>query len=650
MENVVFYQTDCETLWSQIKCKEKQIQLKRRWLLGLPLSESEHNLFQSPDLERDSLPESLLREDDLFYETAKSSVQAAFGACNVEAGKQDNILMLDRRSISTALSSPCLDDLTTKGLHLIATTLAAGSVKFENTRCEMKKFIRESLQKKFRSQNNHDDELGIFKQLSQHLSDPQNFRDKVVTVLSRSQSQRLAVRKVLDGLEGLPSETLFAMSRKLKGVQHLPQLHQKKNTLYKKTLIDQLRKTCDTMLSELGTGDELQESLAKAMAVAGLSVKLQPGLHNSTVTEFRRFSKEVKLHPGLHNSTVTEFRRFSQEMKILQDDIARAIWLVEKKVSLLELEKLKTILGRDAEVSNRSLRYAIKKMLTEYLFECGDMDTIPKSLLEALDIINMSRNKLHRLFLKDEIEEEVECILNVSAQAKQIVWDMFPDHELDLDFAEAYVEEMEDEDDDDDDDDEDDGDDRSSNDDNNHNHGSPQEQGISGSDRSHSDDSHYEDESTGETMFSNQGTSHDFNGIRRGFPGTSTERHEPEHDTGMDTDDPLHVEPDDVHKQTTCNQYLAIQEVSDKTSMIAHDLVGHMLEEFAQKDGLDLDWDDTLYLKGDCATREDSGVVEERQTLSQENRGGSVIVSVIEDLIPSFPKSGIEALRNLVGK
>ncbi|KAM5558356.1 hypothetical protein ABKV19_020187 [Rosa sericea] len=629
MENVVFYQTDCETLWSQIKCKEKQIQLKRRWLLGLPLSESEHNQFQSPDFERDSLPESLLREDDLFYETAKSSVQAAFGACNVEAGKQDNILMLDRRSISTALSSPCLDDLTTKGLHLIATTLAAGSVKFEKTRCEMKKFITESLQEKFGSQNNHDDELGIFKQLSQHLSDPQNFRDKVVTVFPRSQSQRVAVRKVLDGLEDLPSETLIAMRRKLKGVQHLPQLQQDKNTLYRKILIDQLRKTCDTMLSELGTGDELQGSLAKAMAVAGLSVKLQP---------------------GLHNSTVTGFHQFSQEIKILQDDIARAIWLVEKKVSMPELEKLKTILGRDAEVSNRSLRYAIKKMLTEYLFECGDMDTIPKSLLEALDILNKSRNKLHRPILKDEIEEEVDCILNVSAQAKQIVWDMFPDHELDLDFAEAYVEEMEDEDDDEDDeDDEDDGDDRSSNDDNNHNHGSPQEQRISGSDRSHSDDSHYEDESTGETMFSNQGTSADFNGIKRGFHGTSTEKREPEHNTGMDTEDPLHVEPD-VYKQTTCNQYLAIQEVSDKTSMIAHDLVGHMLEEFAQIDGLDLDWDDTLYLKGDCATREDSGVVEERQTLSQENKGGSVIVSVIEDLIPSFPKSGIEALRNLVGK
>lgn len=31
-------------------------------------------------------------------------------------------------------------------------------------------------------------------------------------------------------------------------------------------------------------------------------------------------------------------------------------------------------------------------------------------------------------------------------------------------------------------------------------------------------------------------------------------------------------------------------------------------------------------------------MVEERHTLSQENNGGSVIVSVIEDLIPSFPK------------
>lgn len=552
----------------------------------------------------------------MFYETAKSCVQVAFGACNVEGGNQvfqDNILLLDRNSISRALSS-CLDDLSNKGLHLLATTVAGGSVEFEKTRWKMKKIIREYLPKVFGSQNNHDDQLDISKQLSQLLNDPQNFRDNFITVLSsRSQSHRLAVTTVLDGLRDLPSETLIAMHRKLKGgQQYLPQLQTHKSGWNRDILIGQLRKTCEKMLSELGRGDELQGPLAKAMAVVGLSLKLQLGFHNSTVTEFHQFSPEIK---------------------ILQDDIARAIWLVKTKVRIPDLKNLKTLLDRDAKVSNRSLRTAIKKMLTEYLFECGDMDTIPKSLLEALVIINKkSQNKLHRPIPKDEIEEEVECTLNVSAQAKQIVWDMFPDHDLDLDFADAYIEEMEGN--EDEDDGKDDGDD-----DNNHNNGWPQEHRISGSDRSHSDDSHYEVESTGEsrpficnlptatttrsdcnplgnssvfieepeTMFSNQGICVDSNDIKRGFHGNSIERHEPDCNTGLDTEDPLHVEPEGVYKQTTYkNQYLAIQEVSDETSMIAHNIVGHMLEAFAQIEGLDLDWDDSLYLRGDCATQEDS--------------------------------------------
>ncbi|XP_050387108.1 uncharacterized protein LOC126803344 [Argentina anserina] len=644
MENVEFYQTDCESLWCQIKHQEKQIQLKRRWLLGTPLSESEQKQFE--DFGRDLLPESLLREDDMFYENVKSAVQAAYGACNVEGENQvfgDSIVMPGRKSVSRALLS-CLDDLTTKGLHVVATTLTRGSVKFEETRWEMKKIIKESLGKKF------DDEAGVFKRLLQHLSDPQHFRDKFVTVMSSTSQAH--VRKVLDGLQDLPDEALIAMHRKLiGGEQHVPRLKSERCKI--SNLIAKLRKTCEKMLSELGPGDELQVSLAKAMTVAGLSVKLRP---------------------GSRNSTATEFHQVSQEIKILQDDIASAIWLVsfKSKVSVPELEYLKTLLDRDAKVSKRSLRYAIRKMLTEYLFECSDMDTIPESLSKAVDIINKkSGKKLHRPNLNDEIDAEVECILNVSAQTKQIVWNMFPDHELDLDFTDAYVEEMEDEDDDEDGSDDDD--------DENHIQGSPQEQRTFESDNSHSDGSLYDDESIGEstpctsnlsttsksgrnppggnsvfveeveTLFSNQGISGGSNDIKRGFNGTSTERHEQEDNSGMDTQDPFHVEPDVVHKQTTCNQYLAIQKVCDETSMVAYDLVGHMLEEFAQTEGLDIDCDDTLYFKGDCATEEDSEGLGGEQTSSQESGGGSVIVNVIKDLIPSFPKSGIEAVRNLVG-
>jgi hypothetical protein len=47
-------------------------------------------------------------------------------------------------------------------------------------------------------------------------------------------------------------------------------------------------------------------------------------------------------------------------------------------------------------------------MSTEYLFECSEMDVIPKSLLEAIAIINSnSRSTPLGCFRKEEVEEEV---------------------------------------------------------------------------------------------------------------------------------------------------------------------------------------------------------------------------------------------------
>ncbi|KAM2711504.1 hypothetical protein EV1_031617 [Malus domestica] len=655
-EDFEIYNTDNGSIWSQIKHQEKQIQLKRRWLLGLPASNAEQKKFENPELlENKALPESFLREDDMFYEVAKSCVDAALGGCEVGGNRvfQDDIQLFDTPNISRVLSS-CLDDLTNKGLYLFALKLTGGSAKFEKTRWKMKRVIRESLPKVFGSQDKDDDKVEISQYLSQLLNDPQYFRDNFITVLSsRSQSNRAAARKLLDRLPDMPLETLIAMNKKLRGRQSLPQLLSKKSGWNRDRLINQVRETSEEMLTELGIGDELQQPLARALAVVGLSLKLIPGFHNSTATEFHQFSPEIK---------------------ILQDEIARAIWLVKTKITIPELKNLKILLDPNAKVSNRSLRRAIRKMLTEFLFECGDMDTIPKSLLEALVFINRnSQSKSDRRILKDEIEEEVECILNVSAQIKQVIWDTFPDHDLDVDFSDAYMEEMEESDDNDDDDD---------GDDNIDNKGWLEEDRISGSERSHSNDSYGEVESTGESMpsfckpptanttpncsyplltshnnerlehmLSTQADSVDCGGIRTGFGGNFNERHEPEFNTGMDTENSLHLDPEGaLNKQTTCkNEYLAVQEVCDETSMIAYNFIGHMLDDFAQREGLGLDWDDCLYLRGNCAAQEDYQEVEEKRTFAQKNDDGTIIVRVIEDLIPSFPKSGIEALKKLMG-
>ncbi|KAI4318293.1 hypothetical protein L6164_026080 [Bauhinia variegata] len=120
-----------------------------------------------------------------------------------------------------------------------------------------------------------------------------------------------------------------------------------------------------------------------------------------------------------------------------------AIWLVKTVVRISVLKNLQLLIEPDAQIPNRTLRTAFVKLLTEYLFECSNMDRVPKSLSKILDAISKSYRVTHNGFFRKENFEEVGCILNVSAQTKQIVLDLLPDVEFDQDFMDAYMEELE---------------------------------------------------------------------------------------------------------------------------------------------------------------------------------------------------------------
>ncbi|XP_048320236.2 uncharacterized protein LOC107429876 isoform X2 [Ziziphus jujuba] len=577
MENTKFYQTDCDALLSQIKHHEKDIQLKRRWLLGLPTSKHGRKKFETHKfLQNGSLPESFLREDDIFYETVKSYVLEAFG----HAGRsypvvQDNLGLSDMPRTSRVILS-CLDDLTNKGLYLLATVLTEGQVRYP--------------------------------------------------------THHAATRQVLDGLEDLPFQTLMPMHRKLRGRQQItPQLQPHKSGWNREPLIKQVRKTGEKMLAELGIGDKLQDPLAKAMAVADLSVKLTPGFHNSSTMEFHEFSPKIK---------------------ILQNDITKAIWLVSTKVGTPELRKLQLVLDPNSNISSRSLRTSIKKMLIEYLFECSDMVTIPKSLLEAVAIINKdSRRTPDDSFLKDEIEEEVECILSVSAHTEQVFWDLLSDHNFDLDFTDAYMEDLQDSDDDD---------------------GSGLHEDRISQNSSHTLDSNDQVESTGDYVPCDTAVTVDDSHVEGLKPNLSSEVDSlnvrdtkkevndnflPRSIDQLDPTDATHLFPFKLsfmepkgfngNKTSNSNQYLAIQDVCDETSMIAYNLIGHMLEKFAWTQGLDLDWTENFYVRHKFPDEEDSQVARDEQTRHKEN-DGLVTIRLIKELMPFLPDSGIERLKKLM--
>ncbi|KAL5576224.1 hypothetical protein UlMin_017923 [Ulmus minor] len=635
-ENSPFSRTDSVAVWLQLMHQDKEIQLKRRWLLGLPISNIKRKKYRKPKfLQTRLLSESLHRNDDIFYENVKSRVEEAFGACRPEGRPQaleDDIKLLDISSISRALLSS-LPHLTTKGLYLLAMALTGGSAEFEKTRWKMTKVVKESLSGILRSRNYNHQMMETSKQLYQILNDPRNFRDiSVPSLTSRLHIKRAAARNILDGLVTMPIQTLVAMNKKLKGVKSIPQLQPRRTGWIRDSLVNQVRKNSEKFLSEFDIEDEFPEPLAKALEVAGLSLKITYGFHNSSITEFHEVSSEIKT---------------------LQNDIAKAIWLVKTKIRVPELKRLQSLLVPNAKVQNKHPRLAVKRMLTQYLFECSDLDTIPKSLLDTLAIINKnSRSIPDEFILQNAMDKDVECILNVSAHTKQIIWDLLPANDLDVDFTDAYMEDLEESDEDDlftgDDKDDDDDDDMRLD-----------EDSICQNSDSSSYGSNQEVESTGGSMPFDSKLPTRTTAVDKPFTlkphnrsdNVSVNGLEAKVSTGMESADSSFEEPKGMNdKETTDrNNYLMIQEACDETSLIAYDLIGHMLEKLGQKEGLDLDSYASLYLKGDCANEEDSqGTVKEKRA-STANTDGWIVVGVTEELIPSFPKRGMEKLRKLMG-
>nr|KYP74226.1 hypothetical protein KK1_006896 [Cajanus cajan] len=364
-----FHRTDAQSILSQIKRQEKQIKLKRRWYF-----KNRH------------LSESLLREDDIFYESVRAHVEDTFGAHHIE---QDNHVLQDDMDLIRMLNmkgfiSWCHDNLNTKGLYLLAMIVTGGSFKSQLTRCKLKRVIKGSLS----------------------------------SIVGSKSHNRLETRKHIFSLR----TTLIAMLRKIKGVRApVPRLQSNKHGCARDHLMKLVKKVRWKMLPTLDRVNELEEPLAKATAVADLSLKLATGCQNIFPKEFYQF-------------------RFP--LKSLRSDIMNATWSVKKSSERPELRNLQLLIEPETAISNRCLQSAFVNLLIEFLFECSDMDSVPKFLSQILDVINRGSNSnMHNVLFKKYInEEEVDCILNMSALTKQIVSDLLPDVEFDKDFTDAYLE------------------------------------------------------------------------------------------------------------------------------------------------------------------------------------------------------------------
>ncbi|CAN4100658.1 unnamed protein product [Withania somnifera] len=699
------YVEDCKDLVCQLKQQDRELRLKRRWLMDLPSSEKEKREMQRLKPPGDmSLPESLLREDDdLHYKKIQTFVAKAFGIHKGERtwhGARATLLSNSAENLRGIYS--ILDKMNNKGLWCIAETVTGGSITFEKTHRQMRRIIKQFLPKIL---HKHDDSSQRrIKRISQLLRDPQNFRVDHEAYCSTSESFSSSANYVLDRLEELSLLTLMKMHRNLRGIKgYIPNMKSPRISWTIKKLAEQIRRISKKILSDYEEGAEPPEPLAKALSVAALMLKPELDYCPSQMV----------------------FQKLSPDVEALQNDIAKAIRTIDdkKKVSFAELGNLPLVLDPNSKVVKASvrLRVQVKKQLTEYLLNCNDLQSIPESLLESLAIINKTyRHAYSKTYSNKEVEEEVECVLTISTQIKQIVWDSLIECDVSEDFANAYMENAEE----------------------SYYDGGDEDEHLSDLPQNcRSDPNYSQAESVGEinqsdfkspitanrdfglspllspkhklsvkleSMYTDEVDSVHSNWFdnsssfldSKAFEGAKCMSSKDYHlrsigqqegrdscssmPTGDQNSFATHFSPNkgsgrnfmeekgtagdlgcrppkftsaecseeknaSLNKQNLSrNQYLFIQEGSDETSMVAYSLVGCMLNKFAQLDGLQLSEDDVSYLQGNTPDPEKFEVLKNRQSSSDETTN-SIMLRVLEEIIPSFTNSGKEQLKELLG-
>ncbi|XP_006858869.2 uncharacterized protein LOC18448746 [Amborella trichopoda] len=554
-----YYSMDALSLMMHIRHEEKVLGMKRRWLMGLPTGSISSRIGlkrrKVPDfLDNKSQPESFLRDDDSFLDTVRASVQKSFEAFNaqgkhlfVDHWKLFNVDVEGPSSAQISMIAKAfpsiLDDLNNRGLLRLGNIIRGDSLKHEKTRPRIISIINRYLLSTIRNPES-------LSQIRNLLKDPDNFQEKCIEVGNRPfRSCILAAEQILEELDGFPSQTLEAMRRKLKGLPSALTVDCKRlNGKSKGPLINRIQKACKDILSEIHEGEELPDKLRKAFVIAGLSAKQTRGYDYGLVTSLGKFPRDIE---ALHN------------------DIIRAI----STVQIVPIELLKDVyplLCPNAKCSSHSIRASVKNLLIEHLFECTEM-SYSESLVRVLSLINKNASVEPT---KEEMEEEVECVLTLSSHLRQIVWDWSDYPKIDEEFADAYMDE----------------------------------------------EDNYEEEEEEESVF---GDNYSLEYRYTGSPFRESAFEE--------------------------NGYLHIQDACDEASLLAYQLVGRLLEGLADSNGVELDASTRSYFRGGTSVppAKSSAV---RWSFSNVDVGASKLIKIVKELIPSFPESALQRVKESIGK
>lgn len=408
------------------------------------------------------------------------------------------------------------------------------------------------------------------KQLSNSVRNPRNYHEEqFVFNTPTSRLCRTSIYNMLEELDEMSYQALSATNRKLRSVSLVPQFRPVRCTGKRDLLIERVRKRFKKFLSKLKDGDVLPEALAKALSIIYLSFKHRSRHIDMLTSEVYPFSPQTV---GLHN------------------DIIKALWLLPK-VKYDELKALQALLDPKAEVPIKCFRNTLRKYLMEYLFECSE-GHVTEEVLKTLDFINRRMQTQTFVFSKETIKEDIEAVMTVSCQLRQITSSLFSyqsddDKQCSMGFG---------------------------NDENidtfnlvgNDYFFSPddKEHGqIYGSCSNYEADVNQDTVLGISTSITTSSNSFVLTEAANKSSGNSSKKHELEHDVDIDIEKPCFEEsiklcPERTSRNTGSMGVKSVQEVCDETALVAYKLIGSMLDKLLKTEGIDADMLTRSHLNG----------------------------------------------------
>lgn len=398
---------DAEALSSLVSSQEARVDEKRRWLESMILKPDgcSSRVKRPKFLNEAYLPESYIRSEEISCKKVRDSIKKSLSSeCNGYNHHvvQDGLQLFHFQKKENEPLGPeylgimqcTISKLTYETLQTVASIVSHNEVSFDKSRLAMEKIVKVHLTSYLANLDQND----ITCQLFNIFRNPCSYRSGSVKLVTPVSPQLLsAIHHALVGLDEMPMQPLVAMNMKIREKSCTPKFGLVARPSRRGRIIGAVRKRCNKILAELEEGNYLPKNLAKALSVVNLYQKQK--LRSVDISQ-------------------SEFFPFTKETISLQNDILNALWSLPQ----LKHDKLKLLhpmLDQDSKVESKHLKTALRNYLTECLFEC-DEGSLPDEALRAIAFINRISGCQHFVSTEEKEEVEVDAVLNLSSHLQAL--------------------------------------------------------------------------------------------------------------------------------------------------------------------------------------------------------------------------------------